>query len=185
MILAAAFAVMAQASQPVAVPADAATTGIAAALQTCEVWLMRPATWAGSIDGFPDKAGLTGRIVARPSIPDAVTPPAGWLPAPHYWYAGAGPGGLFVTVSDTRPLCHVIGGSSEDLQPAVEAVLAQSGFKTSWSAREDKSNGDMRTTRYVSTVDPHVWMMVSRAAKPGERRDRPQIAITAQMDVER
>ncbi|WP_440979334.1 hypothetical protein ACQHGV_02695 [Sphingomonas pseudosanguinis] len=176
---------MAQASQPVAVPADAATRGIATALQACEAWLMRPATWADSIDQFPEKAGLSGKIVARPSIPDAVAPPGGWFTAPHYWYAAAGPGGLFITVSDTRPLCHVVGGSSEDLQPATEAVLTQPDFKTNWSAGEEKSDGDMRMTRYVSRIDPHLWMMVSRAAKPGERKDRPQIAITAQMDVER
>ena len=161
---------------------DPARTAVATAVATCEAWVLRPDTRSAGADGFPAKAGLADQLIARPSIPEAAMPPPSLRESPHYWFIAAPSGGLFVSVSDTVRGCNVTGGAAVDLQPGVEAALGDSTFRTHWRAADDKHDGDMHSTRFASTADKHVWLLVSRADKPDARRDRAQVAITIGYD---
>lgn len=155
---------------------------VSTAVETCEAWMLHPDTRTAGADGFPAKAGLAGRLISRPSIPDAAMPPPSMRDAPHYWYIAAPSGGLFVSVSDTVRGCNVIGGAAVDLQPGVEATIRDPSFGTRWHVANEKHDGDMHSTRFASVSDKHVWMLVSRADQPGARRDRAQVAVTVGYD---
>ena len=177
-MLAAVLAFAAGQAGPAAVRADdPAEASVSTAIATCEAWVLRPETRTAGADGFPAKAGLADQLIARPSIPDAAMPPPSLRASPHYWYIAAPSGGLFVSVSDTVRGCTVTGGAAVDLQPGVEAAIGNSAFRTHWQVAKDKHVGDMHSTRFASTTDKHVWMLVSRADSADARRDRAQVAI--------
>lgn len=161
---------------------DPAKAAVSTAVETCEAWMLHPATRTAGAEGFPAKAGLADRLISRPSIPDFAMPPPSMRDAPHFWYIAAPSGGLFVSVSDLVRGCHVMGGAAVDLQPGVEATTRDPSFGTRWHVATDERDGDRHSTRFASVSDKHVWMLVSRADQPNARRDRAQVIITVGYD---
>jgi hypothetical protein len=101
----------------------------------------------------------------------------------HYWRVPIGDGGIYVTASDQLPLCHLAGGGPSDLQPGVAALLSSPAFLSRWKATQSRTQGDIVSTTYLSLRDPKFSLIVSRAAKAGDRTDRVQIIATAQYDI--
>ena len=154
--------------------------GFAGALRGCETWVLDPASWSQGPGPFVaavrlgDKMGLVDRV-------DEVTlPPRELRQADHFWRINATEqSGYVLVVSDRLPMCHITGGGAEDLQPAVEAVIASADFQKRWEADGEARNGEMVSSRYHNLDDPALSIIISRARSPGQRLDRVQLVATA------
>src|SRR5690606_38106846 len=107
-----------------------------------------------------DKMGLVDRV-------DEVTlPPRELRQANHYWRINATEqSGYVLVVSDRLPMCHITGGGAEDLQPAVEAVIASADFQKRWEADGEARNGEMVSSRYHNLDDPALRSEERRVGK--------------------
>ena len=168
-------------------PAEASpvSTAVETAVAACEQWLLEPKTWVDGIAEFPRSAGLLGQGLRQvPSVPDAALPPPGLRTSLHFWHVAVNSGGgLYVTVSDRQPMCHVVGGGPEDFQPQVSTLLGGRAFLTRWKLVEDTKRDGIRSARYQNKQSQRLGMIVSHAATAGGGLDRPQLIITAQYEI--
>jgi hypothetical protein len=88
--------------------------------------------------------------------------------------------GFILVVSDRVPFCHITGGGGVDLQPIIESELASATFKARWEQLKSQHHGDLVSTTFRSRSDPKFQLVISRAAKAGDRLDRVQVLATAQ-----
>ena len=158
--------------------------GFSGALRGCEEWVLNPASWAGGTAPFIRAVGLGETMGEVSTIPDVAQPPATMRRNNHYWRINSTVGaGFFLVVSDTLPMCHITGGGQDDFQPVIEGVLASPEFTSRWEKVEERSQGELVSTRYRSREDPKFGIVISRANKPGQRTDRVQILATASFDL--
>lgn len=157
---------------------------ISHSLAACEKWVLDPHTWANSIADFPRNIGLEGSIAPQSAIPELLLPPIQLRKSNHYWYTKAGENeGIYLTTSDSLPICHIAGGGPSDFQPAVEAFLKGADFASRWRNLEHSTRGDIVTDRFVSREEPKFELVVSRATQAGGRTDRVQLLATAQYNL--
>ena len=158
--------------------------GLDGALKGCENWVLDPATWANGLGPFASKLGLGDKAGWVASVDEAALPPPNMRVANHYLRINSTPNaGFILVVSDRAPFCHITGGGSVDLQPAIESELASDSFKGRWEQVKSQSRGDMVSTTFRNRTDPKLQMVVSRAIKAGERLDRVQVLASAQYDL--
>ena len=158
--------------------------GFAGALRGCEEWVLNPASWAEGIEPFVSTVGLGEKMGLVATVDDAALPPAQMRVANHYWRINStADAGYILVVSDQLPICHITGGGSVDLQPAVETVLSSSGFQSRWEEVQDTSREDMTSTLYRSREEPSFSIVISRAKEPGQRFDRVQVLASAMFDM--
>lgn len=155
--------------------------GFEGALTACEEWVLNPASWADGAAPIIETVGLGDKMFLVPQVDEAALPPPPLRVANHYWRINSTPtSGFILVVSDQLPICHITGGGSEDLQPAVEAVLGSQTFSARWEAVETLENTGMVTSSYKLVEDGRFMITISRASQPGERTDRVQVLATAQ-----
>jgi hypothetical protein len=158
--------------------------GFAGALRGCEAWVLDPASWANGADAFVKEVGLGGKMALVASVDEASLPPAQLRIANHYWRINStADSGYVLVVSDQLPMCHITGGGQADLQPAIEAVLASSEFQGNWEKGAERRRGEMISTMFKNRKEPKFEMTISRAGKPGLRRDRVQVLATGTYEV--
>lgn len=163
---------------------DALEDGFMGALRGCEEWVLTPSSWANGFEPFVEAVGLGNTMGKVASVAEEALPPEAYRAANHYWRINSTPvAGFILVVSDRIPFCHITGGGGEDLQPIVEAVLASQEFLDRWEIGEDLLDGDKITTTYINVEAPKMWMVVSRANGPGQRRDRVQVLASGQFDL--
>jgi hypothetical protein len=157
---------------------------IQTAVAACEAWILDPKTWADDIARFPQKAGLAGRLQLQKSVPEPLLPPPSLRRALHSWRVPVGSGGVFLTVSDQVPFCHIAGGGPDDFQPGTESALRAFVSSGQWKKGTDETSADIVSTQLVSNRSKKFTMVVSRAARANSRRDRVQVLATAQYGLE-
>ena len=156
--------------------------GLGGALRGCEEWVLNPASWAQGTEPFEATVGLGNKMGRVQTAVEAQLPPKELRAANHYWRINSTPdAGYILVVSDQLPMCHITGGGSVDLQPAVEATLASKSFTDRWENVGDRSKGDMISTEFRHRDETDFTMVVSRAKQSGQRLDRVQILATAMM----
>lgn len=171
-------------SAPGQAEAQAGAAAVRTALRACDKWLLEPATWAGSSASFVGKAGLDGTGMTRVvTVPDVAMPPPGLRADLRHWRIPAGRGSLFVSVSETRPFCHLAGGAPYDMQPAVQAMLADPAFDKAWIREREQDRDGLRSGFYRYRADLRLTMGVTRAVAAGGPTDRVQFLATAQYDA--
>jgi hypothetical protein len=129
--------------------------------------------------------GLPGRVREADSLPESVLPPPTLRRANRYWQIGAGSeNGYALVVSEGIPMCHIAGGGSEDLQPIAEMVIAAANFADRWELISEERGSEIVSTLFRSRVDKEFTLLITRAAGPNARRDRPQIVATGFYNIE-
>lgn len=158
--------------------------GLAGALKGCEEWVLNPASWAQGTDQFESAVGLGDKMGLVETAVEAQLPPKELRAANHYWRINStSDAGYMLVVSDQLPMCHITGGGSVDLQPIVQAMLADQAFQDRWEKVAERPKGDMIWTKYRNREEPGFTMVVSRAKQPGQRLDRVQVLATAMMSL--
>lgn len=159
------------------------TEGLAGAVRGCEEWVLNPSSWTDGTEPFLAVVGLGNRIGLVESVADANLPPPELRVSNHYWRINStSDAGYVLVVSDQLPMCHITGGGSSDLKPAVESFLSSHEFLSRWKQENQRAKGGMVTTSYRSLAVPSFFIAFSRATKPGQRMDRVQIIATAFLD---
>lgn len=168
------------ASAPAAAQSDL-ERGFDGALRACENWVLDPATWANGLEAFASRLGLGDKAGWVASVNESALPPPQMRTANHYLRINSTPNaGFILVVSDRAPFCHITGGGGADLQPIVESELASETFKGRWERVKIQSRGDMVSATFRNRTDPKLEMVVSYAAKAGERLERVQVLASAQ-----
>ena len=158
--------------------------GFEGALRGCENWVLEPATWVDGLGSFASKLGLGDKAGWVESVNEAALPPPQMRVANHYLRINSTPNaGFILVVSDRAPFCHITGGGDVDLQPVIERVIGSVAFKERWEVGKSQTRDDMVSTTFSSRTDSKFQMVISRAARAGERLDRVQILATAQYDL--
>ena len=153
--------------------------GFAGALRGCEEWILNPGSWANGPAPFISAVGLGDKMGLVSQVDDAALPPVQFRQANHYWRINSTTdAGYILVVSDQVPMCHITGGGDADLQPIVESVLVASAFTKRWKRVSQKTKGDIISTEYLNQEDSKFFIVISRANKPGLRRDRVQVLAT-------
>ena len=158
--------------------------GFAGALRGCTEWVLDPASWSNGVAPFISAVGLGNRMGLVDKVDEAALPPPALRAGNHYWRINSTNGaGFILVVSDRLPMCHITGGGDVDLEPVVSSVLASNEFAAHWKLLKDTLIGDMLTSEFQSVEESRFSIVISRAAKPGERLDRVQILATALYDT--
>lgn len=161
-------------------PSQALEQGLAGAFRGCEEWVLNPASWVDGPAKYLEAVGLGETMGPVSSVPDAALPPPAMRMANHYWRINSTPdAGYFLVVSDILPICHITGGGTSDLKPAVEAVITGADFATRWEKIDQTAREDMISTHFRHRTFRNLTMVVSRAKDAGQRQDRVQVLATA------
>lgn len=186
------FSVLATATAMTAFPiasalaADPLREGLEGALRGCETWVLHPASWTEGPAPFLAAIGLGDRVTESEDLPEPMLPPEPLRKGMRHWRIAAGDrSGYALTVSQDLPMCHIVGGGERDIQPAVEAALAASGFLARWEPIEWDRHDGIVSTFFRSREDSALTLVVSRADAPEARSDRPQVLATATYDPAR
>ena len=163
--------------------AQTAEVGFNTALAACESWILEPATHAEDVNSFEKRSHLDGRIERQGKLPDIALPPPDLRVNLRSWRVPVGTGGYFVTVSDRLPMCHIAGGGSDDFQPGIESALKALVSSGRWKTIENRRTDDALSTQLVHGLHRKFVLIVTRAAHPGSRTDRPQVIATARYDI--
>ncbi|MCP5396495.1 MAG: hypothetical protein H6918_07165 [Sphingomonadaceae bacterium] len=154
--------------------------GFAGAIRGCEEWVLNPASWVDGFGPFSETVGLGDRMGLAKSAAEEQLPPPDMRVANHYWRINStSTAGYMLVVSDRLPMCHITGGGDADLQPVVEQVLTSEAFLGRWEKVEQKAQSDMISSQYRNREEPALFMIISRANAPDQRRDLVQILATA------
>jgi len=130
--------------------------------------------------GLGNKMGLVSQV------DEASLPPSPLRRGNRYWRINStDAAGYVLVVSDQMPMCHITGGGSVDLQPAVESVLASADFATRWETVERAERGNMATTSFRNRTDPSLSAVISRANGAGARLDRVQVLVTGTYETQK
>ena len=157
--------------------------GLAGAFRGCTEWVLRPASWAHGPKPFLHAMRLGNTVGLVETIAEESLPPPGLRAGNFYWRINSQlDAGYVLVVSDQIPMCHITGGGTADLQPAVETVLASSDFAKQWEPVSSEAEGEMISTRFRSREETKFTLIVSRAKEAGSRTDRVQLLATAMYD---
>ncbi len=149
------------------------------AVQACTSWIAEPASWADGIGEFPANTGLDQSGLGEiESVPDFALPMPEARRNMHHWQVGQATEIYFITASDVTPVCHVVGGGSDDLFPSGERLLQFLGATNIWENQGETAREDISTHRFAFVADPKMELFVSYALEAGSRTDRPQIVST-------
>lgn len=163
---------------------DPLEQGFAGALRGCEEWILNPKTWTDTLQPFVDAVALGDTMGLVDTIPDVAQPPAAMRSGNVYWRINSTlDAGYFLVVSYNLPICHISGGGQQDLQPVVERVLASDDFRARWDELEKQGRDGITMTTFRNRNEPKLEIVISRADKPGERRDRVQVLATGQFEI--
>ncbi|MCZ8136284.1 MAG: hypothetical protein O9266_08265 [Porphyrobacter sp.] len=158
--------------------------GFDGALRGCEEWVLNPASWAEGTGPFIEAVGLGDQMKPVGRVEEVNLLPPQLRRANHYWRINSAPNaGYVLVVSDQLPMCHITGGGGVDLQPSIESVLASDDFKLRWQSETSTAQNGMTTSVFRSRKEPALSIIISRAAKTGERLDRVQVLATAVFDI--
>lgn len=165
---------------------DTLRTGLEGALRGCETWILDPSSWIEGPAPFLAAIDLGARVSETDALAEQLLPPEEFRTGNRYWRIGAGgENGYALVVSVDLPMCHVTGGGSEDLQPAVEAILASPDFAQRWDKTGDARSNGIVSSSFQSRREPKLTLLLSRADMPDGRRDRVQVIATATYDLDR
>ncbi|WP_131818649.1 hypothetical protein [Sphingomonas turrisvirgatae] len=154
--------------------------GFDGALRGCEEWLLNPASWAEGTGPFVEAVGLGTQMGLVSRVDEVNLPPVELRRANHYWRINSTlNAGYVLVVSDQLPMCHITGGGGTDLQPSIESVLSSAEFKRRWQSEKSAKKGGMVSSSFRNRKNPALSITISRADKPGERRNRVQVLATA------
>jgi len=126
--------VVALQANPVFAQQEPVETAFSSVLRGCETWVMNPASWVNGPEPFLAAMDLGPRVTAVATIPEAFRPPPGELRRGNrFWRINATDrAGFALTVSDQRPMCHIVGVGFADFRKATAALLASAAFTASW-----------------------------------------------------
>lgn len=165
------------------IPAKAETSQLKSAMMAgitaCQMWILEPSTWAESPKNFASKAGLSEKLNKVDAVPNGIFPSQLVASSTYFWRVDAGSGnGVFVAASDTSPVCNVAGGGPSDFEPDAELLVTDIKQGRDWKSEAHKTKADMATDTFNFSADAKGQLIISRAARPGDRTDRVQFIAT-------
>ena len=151
---------------------------LAGSLRGCETWVLDPSSWTNGPEPFLAAIGRGERVASVAAVPDAALPPPGLRRGNLFWkIAEDKRSGIVLTVSESIPMCHIVGGGALDLRETVGAFLASADFDTRWEKTAESRENGILTAQYRFREEARFTMTVSHP--DGSRADPLGIQVLA------